>query len=109
MDAHRGVRWNDIHMVGLYCHSVDDLAYGKRRFPGQKRSQHAFVCWIEVLDQDERHSSVRGQGAQHLAKSLEPSGGGTDANDGEGHLPRGITFRPVCRRLFPGRHFASTN
>jgi len=74
-------------MVGLHSHSVGDLAYRKRLFPRQKLSQHAFVRWIEVLDQDERHSRVRRQGIQHLAKSLEAASRGTDTNNRGGREP----------------------
>src|SRR5713101_50714 len=107
MNTHPGVGWNDIYMIGFHSHSFGDLAYRKRRFPSQKWSQHAFMRRIQVLDQDERHSSVRRQGIQHLAKSLETPSRGTDANDREGHLRRGAKFRPMPSPLFLGRHFAS--
>ena len=85
-EQERGVRRNDVQMVGGEGHAV--ARFGDRHccLPGQDLGQHAAVRRVEVLHQHERHPGRRRQLGEQLRHRLQPPGRRTDAGDREGRL-----------------------
>ncbi len=82
-DDHVAVGRDDVDVVRLHPPLVVDLRDRHRGRPGKDLGQLAGVRGGEVLHQDESHSGVDGQRAEHLCEGLEPARRGTDADDGK--------------------------
>ena len=70
-------------MVALYQHAVGDLNNLHRRVDRKKFDHHAFVFWIERLDQHKGHAAVRRQAREQLPECVEAACGGSESNDGK--------------------------
>ena len=67
---------------------------------------------VEMLDEDERHSSILRERVEHLRERFDSTGGGSDADDREVAGPKGgsclgFLKRRFFSRLFQGLQFQS--
>jgi hypothetical protein len=84
--------WNHIDHVRGYAGALLRMADVHRRVPAEKIGQDARAMRRQMLDDDEDQTTIRWHGVKELAQGVEPTGRGTDANDGH----RGT----ACGRLF---------
>jgi len=83
---------NDIKVVTLDRHAIRRLQHSHRGVAREQIDHHAFVRWVEVLNQDERHAVIGGQRTQEFAARLQATGRGTNSDEREVTGGR----RPVC-------------
>ncbi len=79
--AHAGR--DHVDVIGPDGEPLTALHHRHRGGASQDLGQHAGVRGIEVLDQDERQPGIGGQRAHQRGDRLEPSRGGSDADDGD--------------------------
>ena len=65
-------RWDNIEVVAVDWHSVCRLEHGHRRMTREQVHHHAFVCGVEMLNQDKSHAAVGGQRIQEAPAGVEP-------------------------------------
>ena len=90
-DGQIGSRGNHIDVIGLDRHAVGCLLHRHRGMAGQQIDHHAFVCGVEMLDQDESHAVAGCQRAQESPTRLKAARRCTYPNNRERPLPaRGV-------------------
>ena len=60
-------------MLTFDFHAIRGFAHGHRGVVGQQVHHHAFVGWIEMLDQNERHAVAGGQRGHEFPAGLKPA------------------------------------
>jgi hypothetical protein len=96
-------------MIAFDLHSFGRLHDRHGCRAGQQLHHHAFVRWIEVLYQDERHAAIDWQRGQEFPACTQTTRRGTDPDDWEISATRrrpadkGTPGRPLWRRFGPIR------
>ena len=67
------------------------------RVPGEQLDHQAFVLGVEMGDEDEGDTAVRGHGGEELLEGVEPAGRSADAGHGRSRPPR-LALQPGRRR-----------
>ena len=73
-DGHVLVGRDDVDAVGLDGHALSGLDDRHGRVPGEQLDHQAFVRGVEVGDEDEGDTAVRGHGGEKLLEGVEPAG-----------------------------------
>jgi hypothetical protein len=81
VEGHAGIGGDDVDAVGPNLHAVLDFMDRHGGGAGEDFAQQAGMFWGEVLDQDEGHACVLGQGLEQMAKGIQASGGGSDSDN----------------------------
>ena len=76
-------RRDNIEVVALDRHPVCRLKDSHGRMTGQQIHHHAFVCGVEMLDQDEGHTAVGWQRVQEAPADVKTACGGANCHNRE--------------------------